>query len=70
MKIDLHIGDCRDILKTLPADSIDCVVTSPPYFGLRQYLFEGAVVMREDVDDETRKRVEAELALLGIFPRI
>ena len=31
-------GDCRDILPTLPAKSIHCAVTSPPYWGLRSYL--------------------------------
>lgn len=35
--IKFHIGDCREVLKTLPAGSVDCVVTSPPYFGLRSY---------------------------------
>jgi DNA modification methylase len=30
-------GDCRDVLKTLPDESVHCVVTSPPYFGLRDY---------------------------------
>lgn len=30
-------GDCRDVLRTLPADSVHCVVTSPPYWGLRDY---------------------------------
>jgi len=34
-------GDCRAILPTLPAASVHCVVTSPPYFGLRSYLPEG-----------------------------
>jgi len=32
----LH-GDCRGVLKTLPSDSVHCVTTSPPYFGLRSY---------------------------------
>lgn len=27
----LHLGDCREVLKTLPANSIDAVVTDPPY---------------------------------------
>src|SRR5271170_5320806 len=36
-------GDCRAILPTLPADSFDCVVTSPPYFGLRDYQVEGQI---------------------------
>ncbi len=31
------IGNCLDILRTLPADSIDCIMTSPPYYGLRSY---------------------------------
>ena len=33
----LH-GDCRTVLPTLPAESVNCIVTSPPYFGLRSYL--------------------------------
>ena len=31
-------GDCRQLLPTLPARSVQCIVTSPPYFGLRSYL--------------------------------
>ncbi len=31
------VGDCRKTLKKLPAQSVHCVVTSPPYFGLRDY---------------------------------
>lgn len=31
------IGDCRKILPTLPDRSVHCVVTSPPYWGLRDY---------------------------------
>jgi DNA modification methylase len=30
-------GDCRDVLPRLPAGSVHTVVTSPPYFGLRDY---------------------------------
>ena len=30
-------GDCLEVLKTLPDESIDCCVTSPPYYGLRDY---------------------------------
>jgi DNA modification methylase len=35
--VDLLAGDCRTILPTLPAASVQCVVTSPPYWGLRDY---------------------------------
>src|SRR6187399_1408031 len=37
MSIRLIGGDCREVLATLPADSVHCVVTSPPYYGLRDY---------------------------------
>jgi len=30
-------GDCLEVLKTLPDGSIDCCITSPPYYGLRDY---------------------------------
>ena len=30
-------GDCLDVLKTIPDESVDCCVTSPPYYGLRDY---------------------------------
>jgi len=36
-KVMIHTGNCLSVLKSLPAESIHCVVTSPPYFGLRNY---------------------------------
>jgi DNA modification methylase len=36
-RVTLHIGDVRAKLRELPADHFDCVVTSPPYWGLRDY---------------------------------
>ncbi len=30
-------GDCLTVLKTMPSEFVDCVVTSPPYWGLRDY---------------------------------
>lgn len=35
--IDLRLGDCLEILPTIPAGSIDLTVTSPPYDNLRKY---------------------------------
>jgi DNA modification methylase len=36
-RITLHHGDARDIMRALPDDSVNSCVTSPPYFGLRDY---------------------------------
>jgi DNA modification methylase len=33
----IHVGDCLQKLKELPDRSVDCIITSPPYFGLRDY---------------------------------
>ncbi len=33
----LLVGDVRELLPTLPASSVDCVITSPPYYRLRNY---------------------------------
>ena len=30
-------GDCLEVLRQMPSESVDCVVTSPPYWGLRFY---------------------------------
>lgn len=35
--ITLLTGDCRDLIKALPDESVQCIVTSPPYWGLRDY---------------------------------
>jgi DNA modification methylase len=33
-----HVGDVFDVLRTLPDDSVDLVLTSPPFLALRSYL--------------------------------
>ncbi len=37
------VGDCRDMLATLPDQSVQCCVTSPPYMGLRDYGTAGQI---------------------------
>lgn len=36
-QVTLLLGDALDVLRTMPDASVDCIVTSPPYFGLRDY---------------------------------
>lgn len=42
-RVTLHIGDCLAMLAAMEPDSVDCVVTSPPYWGLRDYGVEGQI---------------------------
>lgn len=36
-QVTLLLGDALEQLRTLPDGSVDCIVTSPPYYGLRDY---------------------------------
>ena len=37
MKLSLYQGNSLDALKRMPEESVDCIVTSSPYYGLRDY---------------------------------
>jgi DNA modification methylase len=39
----VYVGNSLDVLKTFPDESIDMCITSPPYWGLRDYGTEGQV---------------------------
>ena len=45
--VTLHHGDALDVARTLPDGSADCIVTSPPYFGLRDYGVAGQYGLEE-----------------------
>jgi len=45
------IGDALNTLGTLPSASVDTVVTSPPYYRLRDYQIHGQLGMEDRVDD-------------------
>ncbi len=37
----VHLGDCLDVMKAMPSDSVDLIVTSPPYADARQHTYGG-----------------------------
>ena len=48
MKLNhIYEGNNIDGLKTFPDESVDCVVTSPPYWGLRDYNQEDQLGLEE-----------------------
>jgi len=49
--INLLIGDCNETLKKLPDQSVQCCVTSPPYFGLRDYGMDGQMGLEETPEE-------------------
>ena len=52
------MGDALAVLKTLPAQSFDCVVTSPPYYWLRDYGVEGQIGHEETVIEYVKALVD------------
>jgi DNA modification methylase len=50
-------GDCLEMLKKLPDESVQCCVTSPPYWGLRDYGHDGQIGMEATPEDYTAAMV-------------
>jgi site-specific DNA-methyltransferase (adenine-specific) len=44
------VGDALSRLRELPSSSVDCVITSPPYYGLRDYGAAGQLGLESSVD--------------------
>ena len=53
----LYQGNCLDILPTLQDEFVNCVVTSPPYYGLRDYNVEGQIGLEETPEEYIAKMV-------------
>ena len=51
-------GDSREVLKTLPDCSVHTCITSPPYFGLRDYGVDGQIGLEETPDGYVSEMVE------------
>lgn len=58
MIVDIRTGDCRDLLRAMPDQSIHCCVTSPPYFGLRDYGCDGQMGLEKTPEDFVAGMVE------------
>lgn len=53
-------GDCRAVLRTLPDESVQCIVTSPPYFGLRDYGDAGQIGLEQTPEQYVQE-------IVGVF---
>ncbi len=51
-------GDCLDEMEWMANESVQCCVTSPPYFGLRDYGHEGQIGLETSPAEYVRKMVD------------
>lgn len=52
------VGDCLDVMRTWPDGCVDMCVTSPPYWGLRDYGVEGQIGLEPTPEEFVAKMVE------------
>lgn len=57
-QVKLILGDSLESLKSLPSDSVHTVLTSPPYWGLRDYGVDGQIGLEETFEEFLAKLVE------------
>ena len=62
-KYEVIIGDCLESLRAIPAESVHCCVTSPPYFGLRDYGVDGQIGLEPTPDEFVQ-------ALVAVFREV
>ena len=58
MGVRILTGDCRDLLADMEAESVHCVVTSPPYWGLRDYEMDGQIGLEGTVEGYVAELVD------------
>ena len=58
LKATIYIGDVLDRLREMPEESVQCVVTSPPYWGLRDYGVIGQIGLEATPAEFLAKMVE------------
>ncbi len=54
----LYHGDCVEVLRGLPEASVHCCVTSPPYWGLRDYGSDGQLGLEDTPDEYVTRMVD------------
>lgn len=47
----IYHGSALDVLRTMPKKTVNCVVTSPPYYWLRDYGVDGQIGMEDSISD-------------------
>ena len=52
------VGDCLTSLATLPDRSVNCCITSPPYYRLRDYGVDGQIGLEDSPDAYVERLVE------------
>jgi len=56
--LTIHQGDALTVLRSMPAESVHCCITSPPYWGLRDYGADGQIGLEDTPEAYVARLVE------------
>ena len=63
LHVQICCGDVLEVLRTLPSETVHCCITSPPYYGLRDYGVDGQIGLEETPEQYINK-------LVGVFREV
>ena len=56
-KGSLYLGDCLEVMRSMPSQSVNCGITSPPYWGLRDYGVDGQLGLEKTPEEYVERLV-------------
>lgn len=65
----IYQGDVVETLKTFPDESVDCIITSPPYWGLRDYGAEGQIGLEKTLGEYLEKMLSVTAELKRVLKK-
>lgn len=64
-----YLGDVLEVLKQWPDEFVDCIITSPPYWGLRDYGVEGQIGLEKTLTEYLDKMLEVTVELKRVLKK-
>jgi DNA modification methylase len=67
--VELYNGDALTVLKTFSAESVQCCITSPPYWGLRHYECDGQLGIEKTPEEYVSNLVDVFRAIKSVLKK-
>ena len=65
--IKLYQGDCLEVMKDIGNESIDCIITDPPYKTTSRGRGKDSTAEEKNIKEETVNRIQVLRRLHGLF---
>ncbi len=65
----IYTGDALKVLQELPTESVNCIVTSPPYYGLRNYCVDGQIGLEPTPEQYIQRLTEVFMECMRVLKK-